>query len=219
MRIEVRCTSCGQGFLVEEQATAGGLTCPACSAPMAKKMNAPPAPPAATMATSAASVAPAVTPAPEAEEVVCPRCQLHFVPQRSAAPTAKAGRRVVLVVEDMEFFRDIAREALAERYEVRTAATVLEAQAELSVGGIDLVLLDLTLDGGDHGIGLLRTMAAKPCPIVIYTDQDESEMYGDSWDELQSLGADDLVIKGMNVGESLVRKVASLLGEDENAAD
>ena len=37
--------------------------------------------------------------------------------------------------------------------------------------------------------------------------------YGESWDELRSLGADDLVRKGMNVGESLRRKVSALLGE------
>ena len=74
----------------------------------------------------------------------------------------------------------------------------------------------MTLDGGDYGIDLLRGLSVKPCPILIYTAQDESEMYGDSWEELRELGADDMVVKGMNVGESLVRKVGALLGKDRD---
>jgi DNA-binding response OmpR family regulator len=114
----------------------------------------------------------------------------------------------------MDYFREIAVDALASQYEVKTAANVLEARAALTEGGIDLMILDLTLDGGEHGVELLRTMAFKPCPIVIYTAQDESEMYGQRWDELRALGADDLVMKGMNVGESLLRKTAALLGDE-----
>ena len=36
-------------------------------------------------------------------------------------------------------------------------------------------------------------------------------MYGREWDELQRLGADDMVLKGMNVGETLLRKASELL--------
>jgi CheY-like chemotaxis protein/DNA-directed RNA polymerase subunit RPC12/RpoP len=242
MRIEVRCTSCGKSFLVDSGAIAGGLACPGCSAPMQrldKPAAAPATPPTAQPAAPGPSAAtdrisPPVTaesPAPAhaaaqaaelpagAEEVVCPRCQLHFVPRRAGAQAKDSSRRTVLVVEDMDFFREIARDALASRYEVKTATNVQEARAALTAGGIDLMVLDLTLDGGEHGVELLRTMTAKPCPIVIYTAKDESEMYGDSWDELLRLGADDLVMKGMNVGESLVRKVAALFGEDLNGED
>ena len=63
-------------------------------------------------------------------------------------------------------------------------------------------------------------MGPKPCPILIYTAQDESELYGEKWEKLQDLGADDLVIKGMQVAESLARKASSLLGlpmDDEDA--
>jgi hypothetical protein len=60
-------------------------------------------------------------------------------------------------------------------------------------------------------VELLRAFSSKPCPILVYGDQDESDMYGDSWEELQRLGADDIVMKGMNAGESLARKAASLL--------
>ncbi len=113
----------------------------------------------------------------------------------------------------MEYFRDTAAEALSSTFEIKTASTVAEARNVLAAGGIDLMVLDLTLDGGDFGFDLLRALPGKPCPILIYTAKDESEMYGESWEELQRLGADDLVIKGMNVGESLMRKVCSLLGQ------
>ena len=126
------------------------------------------------------------------------------------------GSETILVVEDLAYFREIARDALSSRYEVMTAETVAEARVALNAGGVDLMILDLTLDGGDHGIRLLREMKFKPCPILIYTAQDESEMYGDSWDELRELGADDMVIKGMNVGESLLHKASALLGESHD---
>ena len=44
-------------------------------------------------------------------------------------------------------------------------------------------------------------------------------MYGDSWEELRALGADDMVLKGMNVGESLLRKVGALLGKSWDDED
>jgi hypothetical protein len=47
----------------------------------------------------------------------------------------------------------------------------------------------------------------------LFTAQDESEMYGDGWTKLQAIGVDDVVIKGMNMNESLSRKVAEMLGE------
>jgi esterase/lipase len=36
-------------------------------------------------------------------------------------------------------------------------------------------------------------------------------MYGDAWSELKGYGADDVVVKGMQMGETLARKVAALL--------
>jgi len=154
----------------------------------------------------------------EQEEVVCPRCKLHFIPRRTAGDLTEGGRPVVLVVEDLDYFRQVAAEALGSRFEVRQASSVDEAREHLAAGGIDLLLLDPTLDGGDHGIGLLRSLPGKPFPILICSDQDESSMY-DTWEEWQRLGADDIVMKGMNVGETLVRKVSGLLAlpwdEDE----
>jgi len=220
MKIEVRCPGCGKGYLMEEDSAGGELVCPACSSrvatpPRPVPESGPPRQPGSEGAAAAAAVAaaPAPDPASAQEKVICPRCQLHFVPRRAAASERDPRRRTVLVVEDMAYFREIAADALSSRYEVKSVANLDEARAAIATGGIDLMVLDLTLDGGDHGIELLRGLAVKPCPILIFTAPDESEMYGDSWDELRSLGADDLVMKGMNVGESLRRKVGALLGE------
>ena len=72
---------------------------------------------------------------------------------------------------------------------------------------IDADALDNEIDGRD----LLRSLPVKPCPILIFTARDESDMYGDAWSELKSFGADDVVVKGMQMGEILARKVAALL--------
>jgi DNA-binding response OmpR family regulator len=113
----------------------------------------------------------------------------------------------------MEYFVEIARDALKGRYEVKIARTVNEARALLMQGGIDLMLLDVTLDGGDDGLRLLREPPGKVCPVLLFTAQDESEMYGDGWEKLVAMGVDDVVIKGMNMDEALLRKVAEMLGE------
>jgi DNA-binding response OmpR family regulator len=152
-------------------------------------------------------------------EVVCPRCKLHFAPQKGPADAAQDPRATVLLVEDQTYLREIAEESLRSKYEVRTASTMNEAQAILAGGGIDLMVLDLILDGGNQGLELLQTLTAKPCPILVYTAQDESETFGDTWQVLQNLGADDLVTKGMNVGDSLPRKVSALLGENWDEED
>jgi len=128
------------------------------------------------------------------------------------APPAER-RQTVLIVEDMNYFRQVAADALSGEYEVKTATNVTEARQVLGGGRIDLMVLDLTLDGGEHGLDLLRSLPSKPCPILVYTAQDESEIYGEGWEELRRLGADDIVIKGMNVGDSLPRKVGTLLGK------
>jgi DNA-binding response OmpR family regulator len=152
-------------------------------------------------------------------EVVCPRCKFHFAPQQGTDEGEQESRATVLLVEDPTYLREIAEEALRSRYEVKKASTMAEAQAFLAAGGIDVMVLDLTFDGADSGLELLQTMTAKPCPILVYTAQDESETYGDTWKVLQSMGADDLVTKGMNIGDSLPRKIGALLGENWDGED
>jgi predicted Zn finger-like uncharacterized protein len=227
VKIEIRCSGCGRGYLIDEAripAAGGVVACKACGgrielpkrdAPAAgppPRSIAPPAPPSPTARPVRAG---AEDPAAAAGQVVCPRCALHFVPGKTVSAAPTAGRATVLVVEDMDYFREIATDALSSKYDVKTATSLEEARRALAAGGIHLILLDLTLDGGEEGLSLLRDMPFKPCPVIIYTAEDETEMYGESWDRLRALGVDDLVIKGINVGESLARKVAVLLGEPE----
>jgi len=123
------------------------------------------------------------------------------------------GRPTVLVVEDMDYFVELAREALGGRYELKVAKGLNDARALLRQGGIDLMLLDLTLEHGEDGLRLLQEPPGKVCPVLLFTAQDESEMYGEGWEKLQALGIDGVVFKGMNMNESLSRKVAAMLGE------
>ena len=223
MKLEIRCTGCGKGYLVEEAKLpleGGFVACQACGAtivlhprPIAAEPVAATAPPPVPAAPAAAAApAPAPVAAAPAGEVCCPRCGLHFTP--SAERRLEPGvRPTVLVVEDMDYFAEIARDALAGRYEVKHAKTVAEAKRLLTQGGIHLLLLDVTLEDGQDGLRLLREPPGKICPVLLFTAQDESEMYGEGWKKLQSLGVDDAVMKGMNMGEQLVKKVAALLGE------
>ena len=211
MKIEVRCAACGKGYLVDEAripASGGVVPCQACGQgiPLAPRTPSDPEPQPARVRAA---------PRPEATaEVSCPRCGLHFVPgSREDAPAGVRPR--LLLVEDMDYFIEIARDALAGQYDVKSVKTLEEARAIILRGGIDLLLLDLTLDGGEDGLRLLREAPGKTCPVLLFTAHDESEMYGDGWDRLRALGVDDVVIKGMNMGEALSRKVAALLGDPQ----
>ena len=207
MKIEVRCGGCGRGYLVDETTVppGGGLvSCQSCGAGVELKPVRAASPPPAPR-----------RPAPEPEpmnEVCCPRCKLHFVPDMKSRPKT-LGRPTLLLVEDMDYFVEIAREALGGRYELKVAKGLNEARALLLQGGIDLMLLDLTLEQGEDGLRLLREPPGKTCPVLLFTAQDESEMYGEGWAKLRALGVDDVVIKGMNMDETLSRKVAEMLGE------
>ncbi|MBZ5638399.1 MAG: zinc-ribbon domain-containing protein [Acidobacteriia bacterium] len=231
MKVEIRCPACGRGYLIDPAKIprAGAkVGCKACGA--AIEVPGPVGPPAQTaparqtpsspapVSTAREASAPAAsglaaTPSMSGGEVVCPRCGLHFAPAKGAPAETGSTRPTVLVVEDLDYFLEIAKEALSPKYAVRTARSLREARAALSSGRIDAILLDLTLEGGEDGLTLLREMPVKRCPVLIFTAEDEAEMYGEPWDRLRALGADDLVIKGIHVGESLARRVGALLGE------
>jgi CheY-like chemotaxis protein len=216
MPATIHCPECDRSWVLDEAGGGGEFICPTC---LARISLAEPAPVGAAAGVEAApAVAPAARPD---EEVVCPRCQLHFYPRGKPSAPSKTKRHTVLVVEDQEYFRQIAADALESGYDVKTAAGTTEAREILAQGGIDLLILDLALGGGDEGEALLRELTPKPCPILIFTAQDESELYGARWEELSQYGADDLVMKGMQVDESLRRKGGGLLGqsvEDDDRA-
>jgi len=209
MKVEIRCPDCGSTWHVADAAL-GEMVCPSCMTRIpldgATIRSEPPA-----AVTQPAAPTSDRLPDRIAHEVVCPRCQLHFKPRRTPRHDTTR-RKKILVVDDLAYFRQIAKETLEPTFEVVTAANRAEAHAALAGRDIDLLVLDLTLDGSDAGRNMLSELVPKPCPILIFTAQDESEMYGENWEELERQGADDLVIKGMKVAETLMRKASTLLG-------
>lgn len=224
MPVTIRCPNCDRSWVLDEAGDGGEFVCPSCMShisldvPVSVRATAgvkaaavtTPAVAAPVASTVAPRAAPAVRPD---DEVICPRCQLHFYPRGKHGAPSKSTRYTVLVIEDQEYFRQIAADALETGYDVKTAAGTAEAREILAKGGIDLIVLDLTLGGDDEGEQFLYELTPKPCPILIFTAQDESELYGERWEKLSQCGADDLLMKGMQVGESLRRKVGQLLGQ------
>jgi transposase-like protein/CheY-like chemotaxis protein len=219
MTIEIVCPECASGYVLDTSAVGSAFTCPSCSRSMTIVTAAPSAAPvgpakAAPHVRSAAVAAPkpqaTAAPASPKTEIVCPRCQLHFSPKKHEVEVTPDDRPHILIVEEDGYSRDAAAEALSKEFGIVTADTVDAATRILSMGGIALMVVDLDID---HGTGkrLLRRGVLKTCPTVIYVN-DESELYGDRWEAAREQGADDMVIKGMNAAETLVRKVGTLLG-------
>ena len=233
----VNCPGCNTSYLVDDRKlTAGGaqLTCRECGhkwkvgAARPERTTAPQPLPARRAQT--APLPP--EPSSASSTVECPSCHHKFVPgsgtgpQRAAASGATpsgpqratrvtAQKRRVLLVEDQNYFAELTREALGERYETVVAANLNAARGLLAKGQYDLVILDLSLEEGQDGTQLLRTTRQRNIPVLIFTARDETDMYGTTWDQLRAAGATDVLIKGMNVGDELRLKVTSLLGDGD----
>jgi CheY-like chemotaxis protein len=84
----------------------------------------------------------------------------------------------VLIVDDLADMRDNLRELLEpEGFEVATAAGAADAEAILASGfHPDLFLIDMRLDGGDHGQDIVRRIRSDPtygsCGIVLMSGND-----------------------------------------------
>jgi CheY-like chemotaxis protein len=203
--MKVACSGCGSGYVVDESSAAEEFLCASCGTPIELERFRPP------RETEARATRP---------EVVCPRCKMRFDP--TARPWSAEHQPTVLIVADHGFFRTVAEQALSARCSVKSSASVPEALAILAAGDIDLMVLDVTLNGADQGTQFLRQLRHKPCPILIFSDRDEQALYGAEWQALRKLGADDIVIQGMHAGESLARKVSAMLGlplDDEDESD
>lgn len=144
--------------------------------------------------------------APGEETVCCPQCGHSFNPESAAA-----GRPTVLIVEDTEFFLTLATEVLGNRYRTLEARSAREAREILARERIDLLVLDLTLPDAE-GTVVLRALQDPETPVLVYTSRDETSLIGEEWDLLQALGANDVVHKGINIEETLIRKADDLLG-------
>ncbi|MFM7008048.1 MAG: response regulator [Betaproteobacteria bacterium] len=114
--------------------------------------------------------------------------------------------RSVLLVEDDRMLRNSLREALSvEGYDLKTAASLADARAQLkhlSPGmAIDLVLLDLGLPDGDGESLLAELRQSMNTPVIVISAR-EAEGHKI---QLLDQGADDYLVKPFGMGELLAR--------------
>ncbi|MFB9947224.1 response regulator [Rhizobium puerariae] len=105
----------------------------------------------------------------------------------------------ILVVDDDERVRQmLTRYFDGEGYAVSAAASGIEMQAHLRHRNIDIILLDLSLPGGEDGLDLAREIRAySDIPIMMLTGRD------DVIDRIIGLeiGADDYIAKPFHLRE------------------
>lgn len=108
----------------------------------------------------------------------------------------------ILVVDDEPAIRSILRSGLEkEGYEVSEASNKTELLHCLETASIDLITLDLDLDG-ENGLQLAREVRAQHnIPIIMITGK------GDEFDRVAGLeqGADDYIVKPFHIREVLMR--------------
>jgi two-component system KDP operon response regulator KdpE len=117
---------------------------------------------------------------------------------------------VLLVEDDRELRRTLRQALTVEGHRVLGAASLVEAQALLREsarnGGIDLVLLDLTLPDGDGEtlLGALRRQGDVPVIVISARQNDAPKI------RLLDAGADDYLVKPFSLGELLARMRVAL---------
>jgi diguanylate cyclase (GGDEF)-like protein len=119
----------------------------------------------------------------------------------------------ILLAEDNPRHAQLLREAMGEAgvafagaapYELTDARTVAEALDHLAAGGLDLVLLDLSLPDGSGLDGLLRIRELYPdTPVIALTGMNDETLAAQA---LQA-GAQDYLSKGRISGSLLARSV------------
>ncbi len=226
--MQAACPGCNTIYVLDESknsAKEATLTCLECGTTWIlgrrRRVVAPPSVPKPRR-TSTRNEAPAPVPfLPEpvaAAPVTCPRCGHAFAPGASPDPDparsehqSREQKGRILLVEDQKYFVELTREVLGESFVTRIVSNLAEAGSFLDKESFDLVILDLSLDDGEDGTKMLRAAKQRGIPVLIFTARDETELYGELWDKLRAAGATDLLIKGINVGEELRKKVSSLL--------
>lgn len=114
-------------------------------------------------------------------------------------------RATILVVDDERVFRVMSEEALSQKgFDVRTAATLARARAELEHATPDVIVLDRRLPDGD-GLDLLSVLSPHPAaggPVVIVVTA-----YGDVENAVEALraGATDYLTKPIQVTDLIVK--------------
>jgi CheY-like chemotaxis protein len=117
---------------------------------------------------------------------------------------ASAQTATVLVVDDDEHFRALARALLEPAgFEIREAATVAQCLDEIRAHAIDVIVLDILLPDGDGitALGEIRERSPR-IRIVTVSGAEESDLY---LEVSADLGAD------ASLGKSSVSALGALL--------
>ena len=119
----------------------------------------------------------------------------------------------ILIVEDVEYNRDLLVQLLEEEYEVVTAADGAAGIEAAARERPDLILMDLSLPGVD-GWEATRRLKAEPeteaIPVIALTAH---AMQGDE-ERARACGCDDYLTKPIDE-DQLFGKLARLLGPGE----
>ena len=118
-----------------------------------------------------------------------------LAPWLGAQPAGPSNGRLVLLVDDDEFFRELLSPVLrAAGYSVRTAASAADAMRALARGDVETLVTDLDLagrDGLDLVAELRRDAGLATLPVVVLASAATSE----TLERAHGLGVSDLVGK------------------------
>lgn len=117
----------------------------------------------------------------------------------------------ILLIDDNRVEARLMQSVLAkveqsstQRFQIHWAETLTDGLTRLNAGGIDLVLLDLTLPDADRSETLARVFGKElDTPVVVLTGIDDELLA----DEALKRGAQDYLVKGQISSQLLVRAI------------
>ena len=125
------------------------------------------------------------------------------------------GKKRILIVEDDQFLREFYEELLqGEGYSVDAAADGDMGLSKMSIGGYDLILLDIMLPKRD-GMQILRELRTKPAqgingPIVVLTNLGQDAVIKQCFD----LGANGYLIKSAMNPDQVLLEIKTYLDKN-----
>lgn len=91
----------------------------------------------------------------------------------STGDSQQPSPQIVLVVEDDDLTIEFMRTILKSQYTIRTAASSAEAWEVLRAHQVDLIIMDISINGDQSGLELTRDIRRSPghadIPIVVLT--------------------------------------------------
>lgn len=133
-------------------------------------------------------------------------------PPRASDGATPAGYQVLLVEDDADMAHLLGQMLVGSGFVPRFAQSTTEMDAQLRLGGVDLVLLDVMLPGENGISACKRIRASSNLPVIMLTASAEDI------DRILALelGADDYVTKPFNSRE-LVARIRTVLRRAQGA--